>query len=308
MVSARGRSSQVQFARRKGMSKRKACKLVGVARSTTTYSSKQDAKDAPVIDKMAGLAAQNPRYGYRRIRVLLGRAGMKMSRQRAYRLWKKAGLKVPKKKRRRIPVKTLRPTPASGKNHVWCYDFVFDTCANGQPMKLLTIVDEYTRECLAIDVAASIRSERVIDVLARLITVHGPPRFIRSDNGPEFVAQALVDWLKEIGVETAHIAPGKPWQNGLNESFNGKLRDECLDMEWFPNRREAAVVVENYRVHYNTVRPHSSIGDCTPWEFKKLIEAGREHEALTRPAKTPSLSPGGARRTEDGSSITHQAV
>jgi putative transposase len=290
------------------MSKRKACELVGVARSTTTYKSKLDAKDAPIIDKMAGLAAQNPRYGYRRIRVLLARVGVKMSRQRAYRLWKKAGLKVPKKKRRRIPVKTLRPTPASGANHVWCYDFVFDMCANGQPMKLLTVVDEYTRECLAIDLAASIRSERVIEVLARLITVHGPPRYIRSDNGPEFVAQALMDWLKEIGVETAHIAPGKPWQNGLNESFNGKLRDECLDMEWFPNRREATVVVENYRIKYNTERPHSSLGDLTPMEFKKLIEQGREHEALTRSAKTPSLSPGGARRTADGPSITHQAM
>lgn len=308
MVSARGRTRQVALARLRGLSKRKACQLLHVARSTTLYESKLEAKDAAIIDKMAELAKENPRYGYRRIRKLLGRAGIGMSPRRAHRLWKKAALQVPKKKRRRIPVRTARPTPPTGKNHVWCYDFVFDACANGQPLKMLTVVDEYTRECLAIDVAANIRSERVIGVLGRLMTVHGAPRFLRSDNGPEFVAQALVDWLKSEGVETAHTAPGKPWQNGLNESFNGKLRDECLDMEWFPNRREAVVIIEGYRVKYNEERPHSSLGYLTPMEFKKLVEEGRETEVLTRPSKTPGLSPPGHRGTEDGSSSTQEAM
>jgi putative transposase len=142
-----------------------------------------------------------------------------------------------------------RPTPPTGANHVWCYDFVFDGCANGQHLKCLTVVDEYTRECLAIDVAGTIRSERVIEVLARLVAAHGAPRFVRSDNGPGFVAQAVQDWLKGESIATAYIAPGKPWQNGLNESFNGKFRDKCLNIEWFSTRREAAVVIEQYRRH-----------------------------------------------------------
>jgi putative transposase len=156
----------------------------------------------------------------------------------------------------------------SGPNQVWAYDFVFDTCANGQQLKCLTIVDEWTREALAIDVAGSIRSGRVIEVLSRLVSVHGAPRFIRSDNGPEFVATAVLRWLTDTRIETAHIEPGKPWQNGTDESFNGRLRDECLSMEWFRNRLEANAIIETWRKHYNEVRPHSSLGYLTPTEFK----------------------------------------
>jgi len=151
---------------------------------------------------------------------------------------------------------------------VWAYDFVFDHCANGQRLKCLTVIDEWTREALAIDVAGGIRSGRVIDVLARLVSLHGAPRFLRSDNGPEFVATAVLRWLTDEGIETAHIAPGKPWQNGTDESFNGRLRDECLSMEWFRNRVEAVTVIEQWRRHYNQVRPHSSLGYLTPSEFK----------------------------------------
>lgn len=276
MVSARGRKWQVGFARKRGMSKAKACKLFRVAPSTMTYESRMDTKDAPLIDQMAALAQQNPRWGYRRVRVFMNREGHSMTRRRAYRLWKKAGLKVTRRQRRRVPTRSQRPTPAAGANQVWCYDFVFDGCANGQHLKCLTIVDEFTRECLAIDVSGSMRSERVIEVLARLVTVHGAPRFVRSDNGPEFVAQAVQDWLKEENISTAYIAPGKPWQNGLNESFNGKFRDECLNVEWFASRREAVVVIEQFRRHYNDVRPHSSLGDRTPHEYKRLIEEGSQ--------------------------------
>jgi len=162
--------------------------------------------------------------------------------------------------------------PAFGANHVWAYDFVFDTCANGQSLKCLTVIDEFTRECLAIDVAGSIRSGRVIEVLARLISEHGAPKFLRSDNGPEFVSKAILEWLEIAGIQTALIDPGKPWQNGSDESFNGRFRDECLSIEWFRSRREAKVIIEVWRRHYNAVRPHSSLDYRTPIEFKQHHE------------------------------------
>jgi putative transposase len=151
---------------------------------------------------------------------------------------------------------------------VWAYDFVFDTCANGQQLKCLTVVDEWTREALAIDVGSSIRSGRVVDVLARLVSVRGAPRYLRSDNGPEFISMAIMKWVDQEKVETVYIAPGKPWQNGTDESFNGRFRDECLSMEWFRSRTEAAAIIETWRQHYNAVRPHSSLGYLTPIEFR----------------------------------------
>jgi putative transposase len=156
---------------------------------------------------------------------------------------------------------------------VWAYDFVFDACANGQQLKCLTVVDEFSHECLAIDVAGSIRSGRVIEVLSKLISVHGSPKYLRSDNGPEFVSRAVLKWLTEANIDTAHIDPGKPWQNGCNESFNGKFRDECLSMEWFRNRIDAKIVIEQFRRHYNEVRPHSSLGQLTPAEFKQQLSS-----------------------------------
>lgn len=158
-------------------------------------------------------------------------------------------------------------------------DFVFDACANGQQVKCLTVVDEFTRECLAIDVAGSIRSRRVIDVLSRLVSVHGAPRYLRSDNGPEFVSRALLKWAVDEGLESVLIEPGKPWQNGTNESFNGKFRDECLSMEWFRNRLEAKVIIEDWRRHYNEVRPHSSLNYRTPAQFVAGIEKDLSTEA-----------------------------
>ena len=165
-------------------------------------------------------------------------------------------------------------------NDVWTYDFVFDGCANGQQLKSLTVIDEYSRECLAIDVAGSIRSRRVLEVLARLVSVHGAPRYLRSDNGPEFVSKAVLKWLTEAKIETAYIDPGKPWQNGTGESFNGKFRDECLSLEWFRNRTDAKIVIEGWRRHYNEVRPHSSLGNQTPVEFKQSISSTRRESVL----------------------------
>jgi len=269
-VSPQARREQVAFACERGLSKRRACGLLGVARSALSYELRMPAKDAPVIEAMRALSSQYPRYGYRRMRIFLRRAGHELSWERTHRLWRKAGLQLPRRRpRRRIATGRPRPLPAAGPNFVWAYDFVFDACANGQQIKCLTIVDEFTRECLAIDVASSIRSKRVIELLTQLISTHGAPRYLRSDNGPEFVSRAILEWLAETGIETALIDPGKPWQNGADESFNGKLRDECLSLEWFRSRAEARVVIENWRRHYNAVRPHSSLAYLTPNEFKQ---------------------------------------
>ena len=281
MVSARARRQEVAYARSRGVSSRRACALLSVARSTLTYRSRLAVRDRPVLTAMRALAAQYPRYGYRRIRIFLARQGHTMSADRTHRLWRAAGLQVPRKRpRRRVAASRPRPRAAQGRNHVWAYDFVFDHCANGQRLKCLTVVDEFTRECLAIDVAGSIRSPRVIEVLAQLVSVHGAPAYLRSDNGPEFVATAILRWLHTAQIETALIDPGKPWQNATDESFNGKLRDEYLSLQWFRNRIEAKVGIAQWRCHYNEVRPHSSLGYRTPAEFKASCLTERPVDAV----------------------------
>ena len=219
-------------------------------------------RDAPAVAVMRELTLQYPRYGYRRIQVIMGRRGHAMSTDRTHRLWRLHRLQVPvKKPRRRVSSGRPRPLPATAMGHVWAYDFVFDRCANGQQLKCLTVVDEYTHECLAIDVAGSIRSGRVIEVLSKLVSVHGSPRYLRSDNGPEFVSRAVLKWLTSLNIDTAHIDPGKPWQNGTNESFNGKFRDECLSMEWCRNRIDAKITIEHFRREYNEFRPLTRVSD-----------------------------------------------
>ena len=209
-----------------------------------TYTSRLEQRDAPVLEAMRDLARQYPRYGYRRIQVFLARQGCEMSADRAYRLWRQAGLQVPRRRpRRRIAGGRPRPTPPTVANHVWAYDFVYDRCANGEQLKCLTVVDEWTRECLAIQVSGSIRSRHVIEVLVRLVCTHGAARYLRSDNGPEFVSRAILQWLSSSSIDTALIDPGKPWQNATSESFNDKFRDECLSLEWFRSRAEAKVLI-----------------------------------------------------------------
>jgi putative transposase len=270
MVSPQATREQMTMLCDGGVSKRRACGLLGIARSTLSYELRQPRKDRSVVDAMKRLSSQYPRYGYRRIRIFLAREGIAMSPGRAQRLWRQAALQLPRKRpKRRIANARPRPSLPLAMNHVWAYDFVFDACANGQQLKCLTVVDEFTHECLAIDVAGSIRSARVIDVLARLISVHGAPAILRSDNGPEFISTAILQWLLDNRIDTALIDPGKPWQNGTNESFNGKLRDECLNLEWFRNRREAKIIIENWRRHFNDVRPHMSLNYLTPAEFKR---------------------------------------
>ena len=281
MVSATVRRQQVGYVHGRGVSVRRACALLSVARSTLRYESRLAKRDAPVVGAMQELAAQYPRFGYRRIRVFLGRRGMPMSADRAHRIWRCAGLQVPRRRpRRRIATGRPRLLAPSAANQVWAYDFVFDACASGQMLKCLTVVDEYTRECLAIDVGGSIRSQRVIEVLSKLVSVRGSPRYLRSDNGPEFVSRAILRWLSQANIETALIDPGKPWQNGSNESFNGKFRDECLGLQWFANRTDAKVLIESWRREYNCVRPHSSLGQLTPAEFAERSRSMEQTEAV----------------------------
>jgi putative transposase len=250
-----------------------------------SYRSRKAAKNSAVVVRMRELSAQYPRCGYRRIRIFLDRDGYRMSPGRAHRLWRAARLQVPRKRpRKRVAAARPRPQAPCGPNQVWSYDFVFDHCANGQQLKCLTVTDEFTKEGLAIEVDGRIRSPRVIEVLSRLVSARGAPAFLRSDNGPEFVSNALLSWIVAQGIGTALIEPGKPWQNGVVESFNGKFRDECLSLEWFRSRAEAKVIIEAWRQHYNEVRPHSSLDYLTPNEFVARLTSAATGSAPGRTA------------------------
>lgn len=268
MVGAQARREQVHYCVGRGLSKRRACTLMQVARSTLNYQSRMLERDALLEPRLRQIAKDHPRYGYRRVWAILRRE-LPLNSKRVARLWRRLGLSLPKRRpRRRVHCMNRQPQPATITNQVWAYDFVYDSCANGQKLKLLTIIDEWTRECLTIEVAARINSSRVIEVLSRLMSRHGRPAFIRSDHGPEFVARRVKEWLKKSGIKTMYIEAGKPWQNGTNESFNGKLRDECLNMEWFRNRAEAKVLIQQWQRHYNEERPHSSLNYQTPAQMR----------------------------------------
>ncbi len=241
------------------------------------------------------MASAYGRYGYRRITALLRREGWRVNAKRVERIWRQEGLKVPKKqpKRGRLWLNDgscirLRP---EHRNHVWAYDFVADRTHNGRPVKMLTIVDEHTRECLAIEVRRRIRSIDVIETLARLMIERGVPDHIRSDNGPEFTAKLVRKWLTGLDVGTLFIEPGSPWENGYVESFNGKLRDELLDREIFYTLREAQVLIESWRYEYNTFRPHNSLGYRPPAP-EAVVPLPLGSATLRSPAATVGLTLG----------------
>ena len=248
------------------ISQRRACQEIGLSRSLLVYKAKQPHKDKQLMGSLKRLSETYPRFGYRRIAVMLNRQEQEnINVKRVYRIWKMLNLQLPKRRPKRKrpgtdPIKLV----SQHSNHVWSYDFVSDRAANGQKLKILVVVDEYTRECLALEVAASIRSHHLIDTLSRLMTLYGRPKFIRSDNGPEFTAMAVIDWLTEHNIGPAFIKPGSPWQNAYVESFNGKFRDECLNREWCLNRKEAQVMIEKWRYNYNYERPHSALGNQPP--------------------------------------------
>lgn len=219
------------------VSERRACEALDQPRSTQRYEAEPRDDEAGLTKQMLTLAGQRPRFGYRRIAWLLRQAGWQASDTRVYRLWRREGLKVPQKKRKRrrlgVTANGCHRHRAEHKDHVWCWDFVFDHTTSGSMLKWLSIVDEYTRECLALKVDRGITSQDVIDTLAELFSMRGVPRCIRSDNGPEFIAQGVRDWLQRVDVQTLYIAPGSPWENGYAESFHSKLRDEFLALEEF---------------------------------------------------------------------------
>lgn len=246
-----------------GHAERRICRALHLSRSSVRYAAQPRADEAPLTGAIIELASQYGRYGYRRIHAMLQAQGWELSRSRVERIWKREGLKVPIKqpKRGRLWLADgscirLRPEYA---NHVWSWDFVMDRTHDGRVLKILVLIDEYSRRCLALHVARQIRSNDVIDILAEAMVTYGVPAYLRSDNGPEMVAKNLRRWLASVGSKTLYIEPGSPWENGYCESFNGKFRDELLNGEIFYTLREAQVVIEWWRHQYNTVRPHSSL-------------------------------------------------
>jgi len=251
-----------------GLAERRVCRVLGQPRSTQRYQRKPVHDEGPLTQAIIALASRYGRYGYRQVTGLLRNDGWRVNHKRVERIWRQEGLKVPQKQppRRRlwltdgscVRLRAERP------NHVWAYDFMATRTEDGRPVKLLTIVDEFTRECLAIDVARRLRSDDVLFRLAELFVHRGVPQHLRSDNGPEFAAKAVRTWLPRVGVQPLFITPGSPWENGYIESFNGRLRDELLNRELFETLWEVQVLVERWRQTYNRIRPHSALGYRPP--------------------------------------------
>jgi len=250
------------------VSERRACRVLGQSRSSQRYQAIAAPDEGPLTAAIVRLASQYGRYGYRRITAMLKDEGWHVNHKRVERIWRREGLKVPQNQPKRARLwlndgSCIRLRP-NWRNHVWAYDFVQARTHDGRVFRMLTVIDEYSRECLEIEVARRLRSDDVLQVLAELFVRHGAPDHIRSDNGSEFTAKAVRDWLHRLEVKTLYIEPGSPWENGYNESFNGKLRDELLNGEIFYSLKEAQVLIEQWRRHYNTVRPHSALGYRPP--------------------------------------------
>ena len=254
-----------------GVSERRACKVLEQPRSTQRYVAKVKDDEQAIVKCMHELVRRWPRFGYRRIHALLRREGFRINRKRVYRLWKREGFKVPQKqcKKRRLGVSDngIARRRAESINDVWCWDFIHDRDEHGRPLRWLIIEDEFTRESLVLEVERGMKVTDVLDVLTELMLIRGVPAHIRSDNGPEFVTDAIRRLLDQAGIETLYIEPGAPWQNGYAESFVGRLRDELLNAEQFADLREAKALSAMWRNDYNHRRPHSSLGYRAPAEF-----------------------------------------
>ena len=258
----------VHLQQRLAISERRACRTIGQPRSTQRKPQLVRDDEAALTAAIIRLASEYGRYGYRRITALLRVEGWRVNAKRVQRIWRREGLKVPARqpKRGRLWLTDgscirLRPEYP---HHVWAYDFVADRTVEGRPLKMLTVIDEFSRQCLAITVARRLNADDVLATLTELFVKHEPPAFIRSDNGGEFTAGVVREWLKRLQVKTLYIEPGSPWENGYNESFNGKFRDELLNRELFYSLAEAKYLVENWRQHFNALRPHSSLGYRPP--------------------------------------------
>ncbi len=261
--------------------------LAGISRSSFAYNPIEK-DDSEMIKMLKEISKKHPREGSRKAYEKLRRKDIVVNHKKVERLWQENGLTVPVKRRQRRRGKGLdRPIKPAYPNHVWSYDFMEDSCLNGRKLRILNVVDEFTRESFETYVDHSIPAKKVIEVLELLFFMHGRPVYLRSDNGPEFIAIAIQDWLKEQGITTAYIEPGKPWQNGVGESFNSRLRDECLNMELFYGLSEARVTIENYRRYYNEERLHGSLGYIPPLEFKQQWSAEHPGHCVGAPPPNP---------------------
>lgn len=278
----------------KNRSERHSCGVIGISRSTLRYAAKLKPDEDYIREEILRLAHENKRYGYRRITALLNRI-LEVNQKRVHRIWKEEGLGINKKrpKRRQYGPKGEVVNKAEYPNHVWTYDFVEDRMEDGSRIRMLTVVDEFTREALAIYASPTIGAVEVRDTLEILIDRRGVPKHVRSDNGSEFIAEMIQKWLTKSGCKIIYIKPGSPWQNSYIESFNGKLRDECLNMNILTTGDQAREVIENWRIEYNEYRPHSSLDYLTPNEFAARYEgnlrATPSDSPHTEPAETPKL-------------------
>jgi putative transposase len=274
MVSPSSRRGAVKYVVEEGLgSAAQACRAVELARSS--YYLRLKPQRSAMKERIIELSDSHPRYGYRRISALLRREGERINPKRVQRIRGQEGLQVRKKQRatRRVGLSTARRQSACQPNHVWSWDIIHDQSREGRSLRMLTLIDEYTRQCLAIEVGRSIRAVDAIRVLEHVIQNHGQPEHIRSDNGPEFIAGAIRDWMTQRQIKSVYINPGSPWEQAHIESFHDKLRDECLNREIFASLKEAAVIIESWRKDYNQQRPHSALGYLTPQEFATAQKA-----------------------------------
>jgi putative transposase len=276
-----------------GLSERRACSLLRISASSLRYTSRRPIA-TELRERLLALARDRPRYGYRRLHVLLRREGYEVNHKRVHRLYRHEGLMVRRRLRKRIAAGNRVPLPiATRANERWSLDFMSDQLADGRVFRTLNIVDDFTRECLAIEVDTSLTGRRVVRVLDQLCTDHGRPGAIVMDNGPELTSRALDAWAYRSAVELRFIQPGKPIQNAYVESFNGRFRDECLNEHWFADLAEAREVIEEWRLDYNQVRPHSSLGNLTPEQFHERTAVFWATPAYTRFETTnPENGPG----------------
>ena len=288
MISpARRRQAVEQVKEALSVSERRACRVIGQPRSTQRYQAQAADDEEMLTKRITELASKYGRYGYRRVTSMLRNDGWMVNHKRVERIWRREGLKVPQKQPKRSRLwlndgSIVRLKPEFAK-HVWSYDFMHDRTHNGVPFRMLNVIDEYTRECLAIRVARRLTQKDVIDVLYDLFCQSGVPVHIRSDNGSEFTARRVRNWLEKLSVKPLYIEPGSPWENGYIESFNGKLRDELLAGEIFYSLKEAQVLIEMWRKHYNTIRPHSSLDYQPPAPAAVLaLTSQNRHLGLTQ--------------------------
>ena len=271
------------------MSERTTCKLLEMERSSYRYEPRPD-RNAALREALMTLARQKPRYGYRRLHALLSRRGYEVNVKRVYRLYVEERLMVRRKRRKRLVRERIAEPRLSGANQEWAMDFIVDGLSTGRMVRILSVVDAYTRECLALEADTSLGSGRVIRVLERLIGERGRPENVRSDNGPEFTSGRMLSWAEDWKVGLVHIQPGRPMQNGHVESFHGRLRDECLNASWFRTLNDVRCTLAAWREEYNCERPHSSLDYRTPYEFKLALEEIRAMARIPSPTTTSNTT------------------